>query len=292
NDDCDGREGELQANQEIAINAYHPPWMRPVSFAGDADYMKPLVSCGRERVRRAHRWRITAGSRHVDSRRNPHLITVIEAAALMANLADDFSPLSSSSSSTSLSSSSAASLFKKPSSFLRSFSYHHRHPALKASYKRFADEPKRPKVILYSTSLRGVRRTFADCCATRAILRGFHVAVDERDVSMDVSYRCELLRLLGKDKPFSLPQVFIGNRWLGGADELRQLHDAGELGRMLEGVVAQDPAFVCGGCGGVRFLLCSTCHGSRKAFVEEEGSMRSCDACNENGLIRCPHCCS
>ncbi|CAL9076049.1 unnamed protein product [Musa textilis] len=44
NDDCDEREGELQANQEIAINAYHPPWMRPVSFAGDAAYMKPLVS--------------------------------------------------------------------------------------------------------------------------------------------------------------------------------------------------------------------------------------------------------
>ncbi|THU56098.1 hypothetical protein C4D60_Mb11t13680 [Musa balbisiana] len=44
NDDCDEREGELQANQEIAIDAYHPPWMRPVSFAGDAAYMKPLVS--------------------------------------------------------------------------------------------------------------------------------------------------------------------------------------------------------------------------------------------------------
>ncbi|URD84835.1 hypothetical protein MUK42_18597 [Musa troglodytarum] len=44
NDDCDEREGELQANQEIAINAYHPPWMRPVSFAGDAAYMKPLVN--------------------------------------------------------------------------------------------------------------------------------------------------------------------------------------------------------------------------------------------------------
>ncbi|CAL9076047.1 unnamed protein product [Musa textilis] len=100
----------------------------------------------------------------------------------MANLADDFSPLSSSS--PSLSSSSAVSLFKKPSSFLRSFSYHHRHPASKTSYKRFADEPKRPKVILYSTSLRGIRRTFADCCAIRAILRGFHVAVDDRDVSI------------------------------------------------------------------------------------------------------------
>ncbi|WOK99088.1 hypothetical protein Cni_G07800 [Canna indica] len=192
----------------------------------------------------------------------------------MADLSDRFSD-----------SSSAISIFKKPLSILRSFSYHHhRRPSTKPLPKRFVDEPKRPKVVLYSTSLRSIRRTFEDCCSVRAILRGFHVAVDERDVSMDASFRRELQSLLEKGRPFALPQVFIGSRWLGGAEEIRQMNEAGELGRMLEGVAGQDPTYVCDGCGGMRFVPCSNCYGSRKVFVEEEGRMRRCDECNENGL--------
>ncbi|KAG6507440.1 uncharacterized protein At5g39865-like [Zingiber officinale] len=199
----------------------------------------------------------------------------------------------SKSSTSSSSSSSGASAFRKPFSILRSFSYHtHRRASTRTLARRFADEPKRPKVVLYFTSLRSIRRTFEDCCAVRAILRGFHVAVDERDVSMDASFRRELQELLVKGRPLVLPQVFIGSRWLGGSEEIRQMHEAGELGKMLEGVAAQDPAFVCDGCGGMRFVPCSNCHGSRKVFVEEEGRMRRCELCNENGLVRCSYCCS
>ncbi|RRT36742.1 hypothetical protein B296_00054601 [Ensete ventricosum] len=163
---------------------------------------------------------------------------------------------------------------------------------MRTSVKSFAEEPKHPKLVLYTTSLRGIRRTFEDCCAVRAILRGLHVAVDERDVSMDVSFRMELQSLLGKGRPLALPQVFIENRWLGGVEEIRQMNEAGELGRRLEGVAAQDPTFVCEGCGGARFVPCSYCHGSQKVFVEKEGRKRRCDECNENGLVRCLHCCS
>ncbi|XP_074575974.1 uncharacterized protein At5g39865-like [Curcuma longa] len=201
----------------------------------------------------------------------------------MADCSKRLAPVSSFSSSSS--SSSGASLFKKSFSLLRSFSYHtQRRASSKSLAKRCADEPKRPKLILYSTSLRSIRRTFGDCCAVCAILRGFHVAVDERDVSMDASFRRELQELLGKGRPVVLPQVFIGSRWLGGAEEIRQMHEAGELGKMLEGVAVQDPAIVCGGCGGIRFIPCSNCYGSRKVFVEEEGRMRRCEFCNENGL--------
>ncbi|XP_008813429.1 uncharacterized protein At5g39865 [Phoenix dactylifera] len=195
----------------------------------------------------------------------------------------------------------SASAAKKPYLLPRSLTYHHHHrpikakdehPAVKPLWKHLADEPKRPKVVLFSTSLRGIRRTHEDCCTVRAILRGFRVAVDERDVSMDAAYRRELQALLGKGRPFSLPQVFVGGRCLGGAEEIRQLHEAGELGRLLEGVAAQDPAFVCSGCGGVRFVPCTNCSGSRKVFVEVDGRMRRCEECNENGLVRCPNCCS
>ncbi|WOL03528.1 hypothetical protein Cni_G12248 [Canna indica] len=38
------------------------------------------------------------------------------------------------------------------------------------------------RIVLYFTSLRVLRRTFEDCSTVRAILHGFHVAVDEREV--------------------------------------------------------------------------------------------------------------
>ncbi|MQL91883.1 hypothetical protein Taro_024509 [Colocasia esculenta] len=149
-----------------------------------------------------------------------------------------------------------------------------------------------PKVVLYSTSLRGVRRTYEDCCAVRNILRGFRVAVDERDVSMDALLRRELQSRLGGGKaPVALPQVFIGERWVGGAEEIRLMFESGDLTKLLEGVARQDPRFVCRTCGGMRFVPCFGCSGSRKVFDEEEGQLRRCPDCNENGLVRCPDCC-
>ncbi|XP_052161490.1 uncharacterized protein At5g39865-like [Oryza glaberrima] len=190
---------------------------------------------------------------------------------------------------------------KKPFHFARSLTYHHHQghrvlpPAAKWRRHQLADEPRaRPKdVVLYTTSLRGVRRTFADCSSVRAILRGFRVAVDERDVSMDAAFRRELRSLLdARGRAFSLPQLLVGGRLVGGADEVKQLHESGQLRRLLDGAAGQDPAYVCDGCGGVRFVPCTACGGGRKVFVEEEDRVQRCGDCNENGLVRCPNCCS
>ncbi|KAF8679030.1 hypothetical protein HU200_045783 [Digitaria exilis] len=182
---------------------------------------------------------------------------------------------------------------KKPFQLARSLTYHphqgHRSAAA-ARWRRqqLADEPRaqRPQaVVLYTTSLRGVRRTFTDCSAVRAILRGFRVAVDERDVSMDAAFRRDLQALLAvRGRAFALPQLLIGGRLVGGADEVRQLHESGQLRRLLEGAAGQDPAFVCDACGGVRFVPCTGCGGSHKVFVEEEDRVVRCGECNENGL--------
>jgi glutaredoxin domain-containing cysteine-rich protein 1 len=166
-------------------------------------------------------------------------------------------------------------------------------------------------VVVYLTSLRGVRQTYEDCWSTSALLRGYGVRADERDLSMHAGFKDELRAALalgdgGRLPP--LPQVFVDGRRLGGAEEVRRLHEAGELGAALGvcdaapctaaakgGAGAQD---ACAACGGVRFVPCDGCSGSCKVFVEDEddacasrgGAFRRCPKCNENGLVKCVVC--
>lgn len=145
------------------------------------------------------------------------------------------------------------------------------------------------RIVVYFTSLRGVRRTYEDCYAVRMIFRGFRVWVDERDVSMDSAYRKELQNVLG-EKNVTLPQVFIRGKYVGGADVIKSLFEIGELAKILEGFPVRQPGFVCQSCGDVRFVPCLNCSGSKKVFDEDEDTLKRCPECNENGLIRCPDC--
>jgi glutaredoxin domain-containing cysteine-rich protein 1 len=110
------------------------------------------------------------------------------------------------------------------------------------------------------------------------ILKGFRVAVDEKDISMDSSYRKELQNALGEH--------------VGNAEEIKLLNESGELENLLKDFPVKDSWLVCESCGDARFVPCSNCNGSRKVFEEEEEELRRCIHCNENGLIRCPACCS
>ncbi|XP_062186047.1 uncharacterized protein At3g28850-like [Phragmites australis] len=162
------------------------------------------------------------------------------------------------------------------------------------------------KAVVYFTSLRGVRKTFVDCCAVRSILRSYGVRVDERDVSMHAVFKAELAELLGPGfANATLPRVFVDGQYLGGAEDVHYLHEAGELGRALEGCEAAPVRKLgymeaCAACGDVRFVPCETCYGSCKIFVEDDvgdryhdvGEFRRCPDCNENGLVRCLVCCS
>ncbi|KAG6630365.1 hypothetical protein I3843_13G011200 [Carya illinoinensis] len=147
------------------------------------------------------------------------------------------------------------------------------------------------KIVVFFTSLRGVRRTYEDCYAVRMIFQGFRVWVDERDVSMDSAYLKEMQSVLGQ-KNVTLPQVFVRGKHLGGAEVIKHLFEVGELTRILQGFPVQKPEFVCESCGDVRFVPCSNCNGSRKVFDEDEDKVKRCLECNENGLVRCSDCCS
>ncbi|XP_060175825.1 uncharacterized protein At5g39865-like [Lycium barbarum] len=188
--------------------------------------------------------------------------------------------------------SSPISTTKKPNIFhrvrrvnavLRAFST---RPAPKPELIQIPGAEK--KIVIYFTSLRVIRSTFDDCKAVRSILSSFRVSMDERDVSMDAGFMEELKTTLGEKTKLSLPRVFIGGMYVGGAEEIIQLHEAGELKKYVEGLTPANLS-TCEVCGGNRFILCDACSGSHKCYSEKNG-FRTCTACNENGLIRCPSC--
>ncbi|KAL0377534.1 UNVERIFIED_CONTAM: hypothetical protein Sradi_3058900 [Sesamum radiatum] len=166
------------------------------------------------------------------------------------------------------------------------------------------------KLIVYFTSLRGVRKTYEDCCHVRVILKGLGVKVDERDVSMHSGFKEELKELLGEGfGGGSLPRVFLGKKCIGGADEIRRLNEEGKLEKLVESCELVDDGGgggngnICEACGDIRFVPCETCSGSCKIYYEgdydeeeldesdHEYGFHRCPDCNENGLIRCPVCC-
>ncbi|CAM8980369.1 unnamed protein product [Rhodiola kirilowii] len=179
------------------------------------------------------------------------------------------------------------------------------------------------KVIVYFTSLRGVRKTYEDCLHVRVILKGLGIRVDERDMSMHSGFKEELKELLGDAfRGAALPRVFFGRKYIGGAEEIRRLNEEGKLEKVFEGCelvkdgskcgVGIDTNKACEACGDVRFVPCETCSGSCKIYYDRDEysdeerdeddsdhtdedsdsyGFQRCPDCNENGLIRCPLCC-
>lgn len=180
------------------------------------------------------------------------------------------------------------------------------------SFSLNPNKARSDKLIVYFTSLRGVRKTHEDCCHVRAILKTLGVKVDERDVSMHSGFKDELKQLLGEGfGGRCLPIVFIGKECIGGAEEIRQLNEEGRLLKLVERCETVDEAGLgdgnpnmCEACGDVRFVPCETCSGSCKIYYEgdydnddefdseQECGFQRCPDCNENGLIRCPICCA
>nr|XP_016442814.1 PREDICTED: uncharacterized protein At3g28850-like [Nicotiana tabacum] len=168
------------------------------------------------------------------------------------------------------------------------------------------------KLVIYFTSLRGVRKTYEDCCHVRVILKGLGVKVDERDVSMHSGFKEELKELLGDGfARGGLPRVFLGKKYIGGADVIRRMNEDGKLEKLVENCERIEDGGcgigvgnrVCQACGDIRFVPCETCSGSCKIYYEaeydelevedddDEYGFQRCPDCNENGLIRCPICC-
>lgn len=167
---------------------------------------------------------------------------------------------------------------------------------------------EKDKLVIYFTSLRGVRKTYEDCCHVRVILKGLGIKVDERDVSMHSGFKDELKELLGKEYAGGgLPRVFLGKTYIGRADEIKKMNEDGLLEKLVENCKRIEDGTsvvgngVCEACGDIRFVPCDTCSGCCKIYYEaeygelepeeDEYGFQRCPDCNENGLIRCPICC-
>ena len=144
-------------------------------------------------------------------------------------------------------------------------------------------------VIFYTTTLRGIRKTFEDCNKIRFLLESFKVVYFERDTSMHKEFKDELWGTLGgKIVP---PRLFVKGRYIGGAEEAVSLHEQGKLRKLFEGIPKDLSNGPCDACGGIRFVMCFKCNGSHKV-IAEDGEANQCPQCNENGLITCPYCSS
>ena len=71
------------------------------------------------------------------------------------------------------------------------------------------------------------------CIAAKRLLRSKGVTFQEIDVSLDPS-----LRVAMRDRAkggWTVPQIFIGGRHVGGCDDLHMLDHHGQLDPLLEG---------------------------------------------------------
>ena len=80
-------------------------------------------------------------------------------------------------------------------------------------------------VVMYSTGFCGY------CDRARALLQRKGVTVTEIKVDEDASQREAMLKRSGGRR--TVPQIFIGERHVGGFDELAALERAGELDKLL-----------------------------------------------------------
>ncbi|MEE8295393.1 MAG: glutaredoxin 3 [Sphingomonadales bacterium] len=82
------------------------------------------------------------------------------------------------------------------------------------------------KVEIYSSALCGY------CYRAKALLRKKGIKYDEVDITFSAKKRTEMER---RAKRYTVPQIFIGGKSIGGSDELHDLEYAGKLDDLLAG---------------------------------------------------------
>jgi glutaredoxin 3 len=82
-----------------------------------------------------------------------------------------------------------------------------------------------PRIIIYTTPI------CPYCVRAKALLKRKGATFDEVDVFMNMEARSEMEARSGGR--YTVPQIFIGERHVGGCDDLYALERAGELDPLL-----------------------------------------------------------
>ena len=83
-----------------------------------------------------------------------------------------------------------------------------------------------PKIVMYTTAW------CPYCARARNLLSAKGVAFEEIDVDAAAGAREEMMARSGRH---TVPQIFIGERHIGGSDDLYELDATGELDALLAG---------------------------------------------------------
>ncbi|MDE1924517.1 MAG: glutaredoxin 3 [Gammaproteobacteria bacterium] len=70
------------------------------------------------------------------------------------------------------------------------------------------------------------------CQRAKELLREKHIAFTEVDVEADPARRAEMIDRSGRR---TVPQIFFGERHIGGCDDLFAIDRSGELDRLIQG---------------------------------------------------------
>jgi len=84
----------------------------------------------------------------------------------------------------------------------------------------------RPAVTLY------VSDWCPYCQRAKGLLTQKNIAFSEINVDEDVKFRDEMI---ARSNRRTVPQIFLGDKHLGGCDDLYALDDSGELDRLIQG---------------------------------------------------------
>jgi glutaredoxin 3 len=82
----------------------------------------------------------------------------------------------------------------------------------------------KPEVLIYTTPV------CPYCVAAKALLKKKGAAVREVDIASNAASREEMMQRTGRR---TVPQIFIGERHVGGFDDLAALDQRGELDPLL-----------------------------------------------------------
>jgi glutaredoxin 3 len=83
-----------------------------------------------------------------------------------------------------------------------------------------------PEVVVYLT------QWCPYCASAKALLESKKVRFEEIDIVASPERRKEMIRRSGRH---TVPQIFIGERHIGGCDDLLELDAAGDLDPLLRG---------------------------------------------------------